>query len=147
MRLREFDHQYSFKTKQYGFGGFRIYVLSDIEIDQDALPSVSKQVLSNVPGSIGFIDLGQPHKQSEGYHPIDNVFLAKEARRQGLGKILYNKAIEVVKASGSAGIYSDPEERNMNSDGFWRGKGEHNQNMPGMDVKSAAFEDEGLDNS
>jgi len=119
MRLYEFANQVDFKIKKFGDFGFRIYVLSDVEIDKNSIPPSYRKVFK-YPNQVGFIDVGEP---KFGYLKIENVFLVPEVRRQGLGKILYNKALEIAKKEFAAkGLYSDPSERNEISDKFWRSK-------------------------
>lgn len=115
MRLFEFSvNDIQFSVKQYGRSGIRIFVLGNIDVDYAALPELWQKLLS--PGQLGLIDLG-PAKR--GYLEIENVFLVPELRRQGIGRELYNKALELALQQGAKGLYSDPSNRNINSDAFW----------------------------
>lgn len=134
MRLYEFSHNVEFKIQQFGFGGARIHVLSDMEIDRDDMPELYQKAFK-YPNQIGMLDLGNDVK---GYPNVENVFLASEARGQGLGKLVYTKALEFAKAElGAKGISSDPESRNINSDEFWS---KHRQgSQGGFDTRKDEF--------
>ena len=126
MRLFEFSSaDIRFDVKRFGRGGVRIYALSDIDVDYENLPEIWQKLLS--PGHVGLIDLGG---ETRGFMEIENVFLVPETRGQGIGRALYNKALEVAKQQGAKGLYSDPKNRNINSDAFWN---KHSQGtMPGL---------------
>jgi GNAT superfamily N-acetyltransferase len=135
MRLYEFAHNVEYKTEQYGQNGFRIHVLSDLDIDRDSLPETYQRIFK-YPNQIGVIDIGLEVK---GYPSIENVFLAREARRQGLGKMLYTKALNIAKKQhGAKGLSSNPKNRNVNSDAFWAkySQGQHK----GLDIRHDPFE-------
>lgn len=135
MRLHEFAHDVEYKLEQYGQNGFRIHVLSDLPIDHDALPEMYQRIFK-YPNQIGVIDVGL---EVQGYPSIENVFLASEARRQGLGKMLYTKALQIAKKQyGAKGLSSDPSNRNINSDAFWA---KYSQGMhKGRDIRHDPFE-------
>lgn len=115
MRLFEFSSSdIQFNVKHYGHGGVRIYVLGDIDVNYEDLPDLWQKLLS--PGQLGLIDLGEERR---GFLAVENVFLVPELRGQGIGKALYNKALEVAKQQGAKGLYSDPRDRNVISDAFW----------------------------
>jgi len=140
MRLYEFAHHVEFKIKEFPMGGFRIYVLSDdIKIDKEALPELYQKIFK-YPNQIGVMDLGElTYGQLKSYPNVENVFLAKEVRRQGLGKMLYTKALNYAKEKlGAKGIGSNPEQRNINSDAFWK---KYKQDRIGnYDIRYDAFE-------
>jgi len=141
MRLNEFANKVEFKIQDFGTG-FRINVISDLKIDRSALPGLY-QKLMKLPNQIGMIDVGVDEEAGiTGYPNVENVFLAHEARRQGLGKMVYSKALEYAKKYYNAkGISSHPRDRNMNSDAFWNKHSQ--QNVGGHDVRHDPFE--GLD--
>ena len=141
MRLNEFANNVEFKIQDFGTG-FRINVISDLKIDRSALPDLYQRIMK-LKNQIGMIDIGVDGEFGMPDYPnVENVFLAQEARRQGLGKKIYSKALEYAKKYYDAkGISSHPRDRNMNSDGFWDKYSQ--QSIQGHDIRRDPFE--GLD--
>lgn len=138
MRLNEFANKIEFKIQNFGTG-FRINVISDLKIDRSALPDLYQKIMK-LPNQIGMIDIGIDLEAGVNKYPnVENVFLAVEARRQGLGKMLYTKALEYAKKYYEAkGIASHPRDRNINSDEFWNKFSQGN--VDGHDVRYDPFE-------
>ena len=136
MRIFEFAHDVEYKVQDFGDMGFRIHVLSDMDIDREELPDLYQKIFK-YPNQIGVIDIGTEF--SKDYPNIENVFLAREARRQGLGKMLYTKALELAKQKYNAkGLSSNPKDRNINSDAFWDKYSQ--RKVRGWDVRHDPFE-------
>lgn len=138
MRLNEFSHKVEFKIQDFGEGSFRINIISDLKIDRSALPDLFKKIMK-LPNQIGLIDIGGGVRWQTEYPDVETVFLAAEARRQGLGKMVYSKALEYAKEHYNAkGISSHPRDRNMNSDAFWDKFSQGS--VDGRDVRRDPFE-------
>jgi predicted GNAT family acetyltransferase len=76
------------------------------------------------PSAIGFMDLSEAPSFSDddlpdGFVAVNEAFVAKEYRRRGLGRKMYDKALAWAKANGYRGLASDTNQRTMAAERFW----------------------------